>query len=131
VVLAFRGMAFGKRSHVDPEGVNGVQVRRRWLDPVGAGSLVAFALSGLATLVVLALIASSDNSEIRWWVVVVPLLATATALVITRPGSRIAALGVLVVWCVLTATSVGFLFLPAVVALFLAVRADRGRRPQT
>jgi hypothetical protein len=100
------------------------------LDRVRARSLVPFALSGLATLVMLALIASSDNAEIQWWLVVVPLLATVTALIIPRPESRIAALGVLIVWCVLTATSVGFLFLPAVVALFLAVRADRDRRPQ-
>ena len=54
--------------------MSGVHVRGRWLDRVRARSLVPFALSGLATLVMLALIASSDNAEIQWWLVVVPLL---------------------------------------------------------
>ena len=73
--------------------------------------LVAFALACFAAIMVVTLALTSDSSRVRWWLVAVPPFATLVALALPRPAMRLAALVVLVVWCLLV--SVGFFFAPA------------------
>ncbi len=106
--------------------MDGPDHRARWPHGPEARSLVAFALACLATAVVVTLGLTSDSSHVRWWLVAVPLIATLAAVAVPRPGTRLTALVVLVVWCLLGAVSVGFFFIPAAVALLLAASVDRG-----
>lgn len=102
--------------------------RANWLHGAEARSLLAFGLACLATLAVVTLALTSDGSHVRWWLVAVPLIATAVAVAVPRPELPLAASVLLVVWCLLGGVSVGFLLLPAALALLLAVSVDRERR---
>ena len=105
----------------------GASVRERWLDRAGVRHLAALLLSALATLATAFIVAGTDSSSVRWWLVAVPLFATLAAVVVPRSEVRYAALAIAVGWCWLTALSIGFLFLPAVVALALAVSVQSDR----
>jgi len=106
--------------------LDGTDLRARWLYGAEAHGLVAFALACFAAIMVVTLALTSDSSRVRWWLVAVPPFATLVALAVPRPAMRLAALVVLVVWCLLV--SVGFFFAPAALALLLAVGVDRPRR---
>ena len=105
----------------------GASVRERWLDRAEVRSLAALLLSALATLAIAIIVAGTGSSGVRWWLVVVPLFATLAAAVVPRSDVRYVALALTVGWCWLAAGSIGVLFLPAVVALALAVAAQSDR----
>ena len=85
--------------------------------------LVAFGLAVTSFVLSIWLIFSTDTEpgQVRWWLVVAPLVLTGAPLVIPRRQVWIAATAVLCLWCVVTGFSIGMLFLPALVAMLFAL----------
>ena len=90
-------------------------------------SLAAFLLAALGIVASAWFIVASptDTEQVRWWLVVAPLIVAAIPLVVPRPGVRVAATLALGAWCWVAMFSIGMLQLPALVAAFGAVLKDR------
>lgn len=91
-------------------------------DAAGLWSLAAMVLaaSAFAATVAVVLASGQDTSDVRWPLVVAPLVAAALAVAVPRRGVRTAAAIVLLAWCVLAAASVGLFFVPAALAAVVA-----------
>jgi hypothetical protein len=88
----------------------------------------AFLLAGVGLALSIWFIVGSqtDTGDVRWWLVVVPLVVTATPVVVATHGVRLAAMIALGAWCVLAVFSIGMLQLQALLAAVVAVlREDR------
>ena len=86
-------------------------------------SFVAFLLAalGLATSVWFIVASQSETDQIRWWLVVTPLVVAAIPLLAPRHDVRVAAALALGAWCFVAVFSIGMLQLPALVAAVVAV----------
>jgi hypothetical protein len=86
--------------------------------------IVAFGLAVTSFVLSIWLILSTDTDpgQVRWWLVVAPLILTGAPLVLPRRQVWIAATVLLCLWCAVTGFSIGMLFLPALVAMFFALR---------
>jgi hypothetical protein len=79
------------------------------------------AVVGLSVSIWFIFSSQSETSQIRWWLVALPLVVTAAPVLVPRHGVRVAAAVLLGVWCFLTGFSIGMLLLPALLAALAAV----------
>ena len=81
-------------------------------------SLVAVALAavGLVASIWVILGSDTDTSQVRWWLVVTPLLVTAAPVVLPQHVVRVAAMITLAAWCAVTGFSIGIFLVPALIA---------------
>ena len=91
-------------------------------------SVAALALSVLGVLAATWIIVGSDGdpSEVRWPLVLLPVVVCTVPVLVTRRGVRIGAAVLLAAWCVVTTLSIGFLLWPALAALLAAVLREEG-----
>jgi hypothetical protein len=66
-----------------------------------------------------------DASQVRWFLVVAPIVVCVIPFLAPRQGARIGAALALGGWCVLAALSIGFLLWPALAALIAAVVSEK------
>jgi hypothetical protein len=91
-------------------------------DPAHAWSLAALGFGALAAALDTVLIVSTqdDLADLRWPLILLPLVLVPAPVVWPRPVVRVvAALGMLV-WCWLTTFSIGPLFLPSLALMIVA-----------
>lgn len=79
---------------------------------------LGLAAAAVAAVAVVAWLTGDD--DVRWWLLVVPLVVTAAPVVTQRHRVRIAAAAILAVFSVITGMSVGMYFVPALLAAFAA-----------
>jgi hypothetical protein len=86
--------------------------------PAERWSFAAFLLAAIGLVLSVWFIVGSqtDTGQVRWWLVVAPLVATAIPLLVPRHGIRLGAVIALGGWCLLAALSIGMLQLPALIA---------------
>ncbi len=106
--------------------VTGVRGRQYVAPAVPGWSLVALAAAvlGVAAAAVLVLAQDSDPGSVRWWLIVLPVFLALVPVLAPSRLTRIAAAVFAVCWCVVTGFTIGFLLIPAAVALFLATKDD-------
>jgi hypothetical protein len=91
----------------------------RW--SVGAFLLAAV---GLAASIWFIVVSQTETDQVRWWLVLAPVVVTVIPLLSPRYGVRVAAMLALGAWCILALFSIGMLQLPALIAAVVAVARD-------
>ena len=105
----------------------GVTVRvRRTRSDAERWSFAAFVLAvvGLSLAASVVFASDSDPWHVRWWLVALPLVFTATPVVLARRSARVAAMVLLGGWCVVASASIGLFLVPALVVSVVALRSD-------
>ena len=97
-------------------------ISERSLSDAERSSVAALGLAsiGFALSIWLVFSSGSDTTDIRWWLVVMPLVFTAIPVLLPRHRIRLVAVIALGAWCVLTGFSIGMLLVPALVATAMA-----------
>jgi hypothetical protein len=89
--------------------------------------LVAGAAAAVVDAAVLAW-SGQDLGDVVWPVVVAPLVLVPIPVVVPTRAVRVAAATTMTVWCVLTTLSLGPVFLPALLLMWIAAAADARRQ---
>jgi hypothetical protein len=82
---------------------------------------VALVLCVAAILGTWAVVQESESTEFRWWLLAFPLGACLAAVLAPVRNVLIGSSVVLAGWCAITGFSVGFFYVPALVAISLAI----------
>jgi hypothetical protein len=89
-------------------------------------SLAAFLFAALGVVCSTWIIVGSDGdpSQVRWWVVVLPVALTLVPVLLPRTPVRFGAAVAMGAWCVLAVLSIGVLLMPALAAEVAAVLTE-------
>lgn len=93
----------------------------------GSWSVTALVLAGVGVVAATWLIVASDGdpADVLWPLVYAPVAISLVPVLAPRGGARLGAAFAMGVWCLLTGFTIGFLFLPALVAsIGAATRED-------
>lgn len=90
-----------------------------------SASALALAVAGVVASIWLVVSTDSDPAGVLWPLVVAPVAIALVPALNPRRGARLVAVVALGVWCVVTSLTIGYLLLPALVALIgAAIRED-------
>jgi hypothetical protein len=64
----------------------------------------------------------TDPAQVSWWLVYVPVAIAAVPVFLPRTGTRLGAMLAMGAWCFVTGFSIGFLLLPSLGALLIALQ---------